>query len=248
MLFDGKGKGAFLLLFPVLPVVYAGKDTVFFLKCLHKGVGIGKTAGGRNFFDDLITGQQQIDSVIQPYLRQIRKKGHTELLVKKLGKIGCRKVYHFCELRKGEVFCMMLLNQPGDLCDADRITVLLHILRTGALHTEIVVHHIHKIIDVRAISQLVALLLVSVVFDKAGNQGADGVEGGIVALYGTVAEEMRVLGIGQQLHKGGLLKLNADKDTIFASQLMGSVWIDGNHILGAKLVMLVLHHHSAVSA
>lgn len=125
-------------------------------------------------------------------MRQVSKKGHTQLLIEKLGEVGCRKVHHFRKLRKGEIFCVVFLDQTGDLGDTNRVAVLLRILRPGALYTEIVVYHIHKIIDIRAITQLVALLLVSVVFNKAGNQGADGVKGGIVALYSTVTEEMRM--------------------------------------------------------
>lgn len=114
------------------------------------------------------------------------------MLIEKLGEVGRRKVHHFRKLRKGEIFCVVLLDQTGDLGDTNRVAMLLCILRQRALYTEIIVHHIHKIIDIRAITQLIALLLVSVVFNKAGNQGADGVKGGIVALYRAVTEKMRM--------------------------------------------------------
>ena len=119
------------------------------------------------------------------------------MLIEEFGKIGRGEMNHLCKLRKGEILCMMLLNQAGDLGNSDRIAVLLHILRAGALHTEIVVHHIHKIVDVGAISQLVALLLVGVIFDKAGDQSADGIKGGIVALHRAVTEKVWVLRIWQ---------------------------------------------------
>lgn len=232
----------------MLPAIHAGQDAKFLFECLNECVGIGKTTVSRYILNDMICVQQLIYGMIQSNLGQVIEKSHAELLVKEFGEIWRGKMHHFRQLRQGKILRMMLPNKPGDLCNTGSMAVALDIPGMGVVYTEIVVHHIHQFIDICPVAQLIALLLISIVLYDSGHQGANGLKCCVVPLYGAVAEELGVLGVGKRLLKQGLFKLNTHQGAVRTAQFMGGMAVDGNHILWPKGIGVSIYNHCTAAA
>ena len=123
----------------------------------------------------------------------------------------------------------------------------LHVLCVAAVHAEIVVHHIHKFIDVRPVAKGIALLLVCIVFYQMCDQPTDALKCGIISLDGTVTEKPGMKRIRQRLLKHGLLELYADHDAVISPEFVGSMTINRQNILRAKLIGLPFNRYITVA-
>ena len=226
-----KGCGAFLrLLAAHFSAVEAGQRAVFLLEGLHEGVTVREAGVGGNGFNGIVRLQQLVHRVTEAYPGEVVQKGDAELLFKKLGEIGRGEVDPTRQLAERQILPIAFGDDAADLRHPDGVAVGPLVAGLGILNAEILIHHVHDVIDDGEVAQLEAGVPLGVVLYQPGDLAAQAVIGGAVSRDGAVAEKVRVPRVGKTALEIGLIELDGDDGAVRPGEGVWDMRLDGEHV------------------